>query len=97
MLLFNMLSTGSIQKGIELFGTSFDVDVPAAMVTSVEEIKIKAERAQPKPTAENPLYANFGKRKEGACRNNLSALAICSAVPVIDCKIYKELLIRLRD
>lgn len=65
MYLYELLASGSLQRGIKLFGPSFDSEGPAAGVTSVEEILVKAERAQPKPTAENPLYANFGKRKKG--------------------------------
>ncbi|KAK9807877.1 hypothetical protein WJX72_011990 [[Myrmecia] bisecta] len=32
----------------------------------VAELRLKAERAQPKPTAKEPLYAHFGKKKEPA-------------------------------
>lgn len=61
-----MLASGSFARGEEIFGSGFDVRPEPRGVSSVAEIRAKAERAQPKPTQANPLYANFGKRREGA-------------------------------
>jgi hypothetical protein len=63
--MLEILATGSISAGEKVFGSSFDQDAPLPGVMSVDQIVEKAERAQPKPTAENPLYANFGKKREG--------------------------------
>ena len=60
-----ILSKGLLEKGPEHFGPDFDTALSLPKVTSVYDIKTKAQRAEPKPTANNPLYANFGKRKEG--------------------------------
>ena len=32
---------------------------------AVDALRLKAERAHPKSTARNPLYQNFGKKKDG--------------------------------
>ena len=33
---------------------------------AVDALRLKAERAHPKSTARNPLYQNFGKKKDGS-------------------------------
>ena len=62
-----MLSEGLAGKAEEVFGRKFApgrVGAPGAALLS--ELYAKAERAQPKPTPQAPLYENFGKRKDGA-------------------------------
>lgn len=63
--MLEVLSQGWLARGPEIFGQTFDTDLILPGVTTVADIKAKAERAQPKPTADNPLYANFGKQKIG--------------------------------
>lgn len=63
--MLDVLASGSIAAGGKLFNTLFDDEPLLPGVLTVEQIVEKAERAQPKPTAENPLYANFGKKREG--------------------------------
>lgn len=68
-----MLSGGFAGKAEEIFGegackkeavpvTDDAVSKPAADLVG---LMLKAERAQPKPTARNPIYANFGKKTKG--------------------------------
>lgn len=63
--MLEVLANGSIAAGEKIFGSNFDQGALLPGVMSVDQIVEKAERAQPKPTAENPLYANFGKKREG--------------------------------
>ena len=60
-----LLSSGNFAQGEQVFGSGFDAGPEPCGVCSVKEILFKAERTQPKPTQANPLYANFGKRREG--------------------------------
>ena len=60
-----LLASGNFAQGEQVFGGGFDAGPEPCGVCSVKEILFKAERAQPKPTQANPLYANFGKRREG--------------------------------
>lgn len=61
-----MLASGSFAHGEQIFGSGFDSRPDPTGVCSVAAIEAKAERAQPKPTQANPLYANFGKPRHGA-------------------------------
>ena len=67
--MLEVLASGSVNAGQKLFGSSYDMEVVILGVLTVEQILEKAERAQPKPTADNPLYANFGKKRKGRSMN----------------------------
>ncbi|KAK9867046.1 hypothetical protein WJX84_003068 [Apatococcus fuscideae] len=65
-----MLSGGFAGKAEEIFGEgarkkqappAADAELPKPG-TDLVGLMLKAERAQPKPTARNPIYANFGKK-----------------------------------
>lgn len=62
-----MLAEGFAGKSEEVFGRGFALATPAGPDTPVlAELRAKAERAQPKPTEKNQLYANFGRKLEAA-------------------------------
>ena len=84
-----MLSGGFAGKAEEIFGqrackkeaapvTNAAASKPAADLVG---LMLKAERAQPKPTARNPIYANFGKKAKGpsASRNGPKARAAAAS------------------
>ncbi len=47
--------------------------------TNVEDLMLKAERAQPKPTARNPIYENFGKSRGGRKKSHAAAESLPQA------------------
>jgi hypothetical protein len=57
-------------KPEQVFGQGFGLaapgSAPAPETPGLAELRAKAERAQPKPTEKNRLYANFGRRREDA-------------------------------
>ncbi|KAK9822740.1 hypothetical protein WJX74_002304 [Apatococcus lobatus] len=69
-----MLSGGFAGKAEEIFGekASKKESAPVAKAAASKPaadligLMLKAERAQPKPTARNPIYANFGKKAKGS-------------------------------
>ena len=63
-----MLAEGFAGKSEEVFGSGFSLaPAPTGPMTPVlAELRAKAERAQPKPTEKNQLYANFGRKLEDA-------------------------------
>lgn len=69
-----MLSGGFAGKAEEIFGEGAckkeAAPVPNAATSKPAAdligLMLKAERAQPKPTARNPIYANFGKKTKGS-------------------------------
>ncbi|CAL8465953.1 g5489 [Coccomyxa elongata] len=63
-----MLAEGFAGKSEKVFGSGFSLaPVPTGPMTPVlAELRAKAERAQPKPTEKNQLYANFGRKLEAA-------------------------------
>ena len=50
----------------DVFGRRGRTAIDAADLKMLEELSLKAERAQPKPTQANPLYSNFGRRPDSA-------------------------------
>ncbi|EIE18491.1 hypothetical protein COCSUDRAFT_68230 [Coccomyxa subellipsoidea C-169] len=63
-----MLAEGFTGKTEEVFGSGFSLaPAPAGPETPMlAELRAKAERAQPKPTEKNQLYASFGRKLEAA-------------------------------
>jgi hypothetical protein len=60
-----MLSEGFTGKTEEVFGQGFVMAPSTGPDTpDLADLRAKAERAQPKPTEKNQLYANFGKKLE---------------------------------
>lgn len=58
-----LLSEGFVGKTEEIFGQGFVITPTAGPDTpDLADLRAKAERAQPKPTEKNQLYANFGKK-----------------------------------
>ncbi|KAK9795959.1 hypothetical protein WJX73_007337 [Symbiochloris irregularis] len=57
-----MLSTGvSENRPEDVFGRRGRNAIDAGDLKMLEDLSLKAERAQPKPTQANPLYVNFGR------------------------------------
>ncbi len=62
-----LLSEGFVGRTEELCGQGFVMAPTGGPDTpDVADLRAKAERAQPKPTEKNQLYANFGKKLEDA-------------------------------
>ena len=75
-----MLAEGFAGKSEEVFGTGFSMTpVPGPETPVLAELRAKAERAQPKPTEKNQLYANFGRKLESAPPPSVEQLAAAQA------------------
>lgn len=75
-----LLSEGFVGKNEEVFGQGF-VLAPTAGPDSpdVADLRAKAERAQPKPTEKNQLYANFGRKLDDAPVQTAEQIAAAQA------------------
>lgn len=75
-----MLAEGFAGKSEEVFGTGFSMTpIPGPETPVLAELRAKAERAQPKPTEKNQLYANFGRKLESAPPPSVEQLAAAQA------------------
>ena len=58
-----MLAGGFGSRGAEIFASARTSD--GAEAPYIAALRARAERAQPKPTDKNPMYAHFGARRCG--------------------------------
>ena len=70
-----MLAGGFGSRGAEIFASARTSD--GAEAPYIAALRARAERAQPKPTDKNPMYAHFGARRCGPARSQI-ALSACS-------------------